>query len=72
MSLAKLNRHSWKEYEYKYANDNLPPRKMWMRDDDRILEIENNMFATGNSSHVFEGSYSTFDDAEKMLDAAND
>lgn len=72
MSLAKLNKHSWKEYNYCYANDNTPPRRMWMRDDDRILEIKDNLFVTGNSSHIFDGTFNSFNEAEKMMNKAND
>lgn len=72
MSLAKLNKHSWKEYQWRFANDNKQPRRMWVRDDDRIFEVDDNMFQTANNTHWHDGQYNTFAEAEKMLDAAND
>ena len=71
MSLAKSNKHSWKEYQWRFANDNKKPRRMWVRDDDRIFEVDDNIFQTANNTHWHDSHYNSFEDAEKILEAAN-
>jgi len=53
MSLASANKHTWKEYSYKYANDNSPPRKMWTCDQHRIHEESANVYVLFSNTGVY-------------------
>ena len=53
MSLTSLNRHSWKEYMYKYSNDNTPPKRMWTCDHNRIHEESENVYVLFSNTGVY-------------------
>ena len=53
MSLASANKHTWKEYLYKYANDNSPPRRMWTCDQHRIHEESANVYVLFSNTGVY-------------------
>jgi hypothetical protein len=53
MSLAPLNKHSWMEYRYQYANDNIPPRRMWTCDQNRIHEESSNVYVLFSNTGVY-------------------
>ena len=72
MAFANPNKHSWKEYRYKFANDNCEPKRMWVRDEDRIFEVDINTYMTANNTAWHEDKYMTFEEAEKVFEQAND
>lgn len=61
------NRHSWKEYQWQIKNDDSQPRRMWIRDDNRIFEVDNNTFQTANATHRYEMFFNTFEEAEVAI-----
>jgi hypothetical protein len=66
MSLASLNRHSWMEYRYQYANDNEAPRRMWTNDHNNIFEIsKNNYVLVCNNGVRVDQEFSTVEEAKE-------
>lgn len=69
MSLASLNKHSWKEYMYKYANDNREPRRMWTCDQNNIFEEAENVYVLVSNTGVrIENTYSDLEEAKRYFD----
>lgn len=63
--------HSWKEYTYRYANDNdSTPRRMWIRDSHKIHETETGEYITAHGSEWRDTVFKTFEEADKSF--AND
>ena len=59
--------HSWKEYQYRHANDNdSPSRRCWLRDDQVIHETADGFIAK-DSSGTLEGIFMSFEEAEKAF-----
>lgn len=59
----KAQKHTWKEYQYRHANDNTDARRMWMRNEDLIFEVADGRFITANTAERHEGFYSSFEEA---------
>lgn len=71
MSLASLNRHTWMEYRYQYANDNTPPRRMWMNDQNNIFEEAENVYVLVSNTGVrIEKVFSDLEEAKKHFEVS--
>lgn len=71
MSLASLNRHAWMEYQYKYANDNEPPKRMWTCDHNRIHEESENVYVLFSNTGVYlDHTASTLEEAKKFFEVS--
>ncbi len=69
MSLASLNRHAWAEYRYQYANDNTPPRRLWMCDQNRIHEDSQNVYVLFSNTGVYlDNKVASLEEAMKFFD----
>lgn len=67
MSLASLNRHTWMEYRYKYANDNEAPRRLWTCDQNNIFEVTGNVYVlVSNSGVQVDKKFSTPEEAKEF------
>lgn len=72
MSMSSLNKHSWKEYEYKYANDNSPPRRMWTCDQNRIHEEASNVYVLfSNTTGYIDKTVSSLEEAKSFFDGVS-
>lgn len=71
MSLASLNRHTWMEYRYQYANDNTPPRRMWMNDQNNIFEEAENVYVLVSNTGVrVEQVFNDLEEAKKHFEVS--
>ena len=71
MSLASLNRHTWMEYRYQYANDNEPPRRMWTCDQNRIHEESENVYVLiSNTGVQVDKMYTDLEEAKKHFEVS--
>lgn len=68
MSMASLNRHSWQEYRYQFANDNKPPRRMWTCDHNRIHEEAANVYILfSNTAGYLDKTASSLEEAKTFF-----
>lgn len=71
MSLASLNRHSWMEYRYQYANDNKPPRRMWTCDQNRIHEESDGVYVlVSNTGVMINQTFKDLEEAKKFFEVS--
>lgn len=71
MSLAPLNKHSWMEYRYQYANDNTPPRRMWTCDQNRIHEESAGMYVLiSNTGVKVDKTFTDLEEAKKHFEVS--
>jgi hypothetical protein len=69
MSLTSLNKHTWKEYQYQYANDNSPPRRMWTCDHNRIHEESANVYVLFSNNGVYlDHKAASLEEAKEFFD----
>lgn len=69
MSLAALNKHTWMEYRYQYANDNSLPRKMWTCDSNNIFETPQNTYVlVANNGVKVDNEFSDLEAAKRYVD----
>lgn len=62
--------HSWMPYLYKYKADN-DNYRMWIRDSHRIYQTSDNTFVAADQGGWLEGSFSSFEEAEKAFTASS-